>query len=388
MKEGKLKIENIRSLNNEDYAIISMLYAPLIKGKALEIYLLLNSLVETKSMITNHRFLLETLKISELEFIQERKILEQFLLIRTFSDENKNSLIKIQPPKSGIDFLKHEVFGRLYCKTLGQQMYEFVNVSFAKSSTMDPAYSEISEPFKINGNLDWQDNEEAMFKATKPILETTQDFNFDLVSFLNNCSPLAFPLNARDEVALKEIKELGSIYGVDEQGMILLVARSMDLRSNKLNIQRLKSRILSSYQPKIKDTNNPYELSPVEFLYYKQGGIAVVSADKKIVEDLVRVMKLPNEVVNVLIEYVLNINHQKLDRSYIEKIAGNWVRLKVTTYDEAIAQCLPVTKKQYKTAPKKKLPDWYAHPEKEVEVIDENFDMGELDKALAKMRGE
>lgn len=385
----KLLIENIRSLNNADYAVLSMLYAPLIKESALALFHLYNALVETKSALKNERFILETLRWNQGELLKQRKILEQFLLIRSFEDEENNLLIKVQPPKSGVDFLKHEVFGRLYSKEMGQQMYEFANLCFASSNKLNENYEEISEPFKMSVLTDWKDKEEEHFKAIKPLGEVSVNFNFDLVSFLNNCSSLAFPLGARNEETLKEIKELGSIYGVDEKAMILLVARSMDLRSNKLNINRLKSRILNAYQPKVREVENPYELSPIEFLCYKQGGVPVVGADKKIIEDLVRVMKLPDIVVNVLVEYVLKMKNQKLDRSYIEKIAGNWVRLKIDSYDKAIAQCTTTSEskgKKVTTSEKKKLPEWYNKADEE--VVDENFDMDEFEKKMAKLRGE
>lgn len=388
-KDKKITIENIRSLNNADYAVLSMLYAPLIKESALTLFHLLNALIETKSTLKNERFLIETLHWNRGELLKQRKILEQFLLVRSFEDEHSNLLMKVLPPKSGVDFLKHEVFGRLYSKEMGQQMYEFVNLCFANSHKLKENYEEISEPFKMSVLNDWEENEEEHFNAIKPIGEVTQNFNFDLVSFLNNCSSLAFPLGARNDATLKEIKELGSIYGVDEKEMILLVARSMDLRSNKLNINRLKSRILNAYQPKVRESENPYELSPIQFLCYKQGGVPVVGADKKIIEDLVRVMKLPDIVVNVLVEYVLKMKNQKLDRSYIEKIAGNWVRLKIDTYEKAVAQCNAVNEvKPRKTvqADKKKLPEWYNKADEE--VVDENFDMDEFEKKMAKLRGE
>ena len=41
------------------------------------------------------------------------------------------------------------------------------------------------------------------------------------------------------------------------------------------------------------------------------------------------------DVVNVLIEYVLEKTNQKLTKSYVEKIAGEWVRLQIDTSQKA-----------------------------------------------------
>ncbi|MPN42296.1 hypothetical protein SDC9_189853 [bioreactor metagenome] len=71
-------------------------------------------------------------------------------------------------------------------------------------------------------------------------------------------------------------------------------------------------------------------------------------------------LKLPAEVVNVLIDYVLNINENRLTKRFVEVIATTWVREKVTTKEQAMA----LTKKTpaFKSQPSKKkdvLPDYY-----------------------------
>ena len=49
-------------------------------------------------------------------------------------------------------------------------------------------------------------------------------------------------------------------------------------------------------------------------------------------------------VINVLIDYVLRINNNKLVKAFVETIAGQWSRKKIETVEEA----METAKKNYK----------------------------------------
>ena len=72
--------------------------------------------------------------------------------------------------------------------------------------------------------------------------------------------------------------------------------------------------------------------------------------------------KLMPGVVNVLIDYVLKTNNMKLNRNYIETIAGQWKRKDIDTVKEAIMEC----RKEYKRN-KKQTPVSTSKKTKEVE---------------------
>ena len=55
-------------------------------------------------------------------------------------------------------------------------------------------------------------------------------------------------------------------------------------------------------------------------------------------------LKLTPGVVNVLIDYVLKVNNQKLNKNYVESIASQWKRLGIETVEEAMNAC----KKEHK----------------------------------------
>lgn len=91
--------------------------------------------------------------------------------------------------------------------------------------------------------------------------------------------------------------------------------------------------------------------SPYDYLKSKYKGAEPTKRDLRLIEDLMVEQKLSAGVVNVLISYALKLNHQKLNRNYLETIAGQWKRLNVETVEEAMR----LTEKEYKKM-KKLLP--------------------------------
>ena len=103
-------------------------------------------------------------------------------------------------------------------------------------------------------------------------------------------------------------------------------------------------------------------VSPISFLKSQYNGAEPTERDKRLIEDLMLNQKLMPGVVNVLIDYVLKTNNMKLNRNYIETIAGQWKRKDIDTVKEAIMEC----RKEYKRN-KKQTPVSTSKKTKEVE---------------------
>lgn len=114
-----------------------------------------------------------------------------------------------------------------------------------------------------------------------------------------------------------------------------LVSQSMNLKDNTLNLEVLKRKARSFQGEWKQEEKDIYKLPPVRFLQNLQRGIAVSNTDKKLIESLLHDFQMQPDVVNVLIEYVLEKTNQKLTKSYVEKIAGEWVRLQIDTSQKA-----------------------------------------------------
>ena len=81
----------------------------------------------------------------------------------------------------------------------------------------------------------------------------------------------------------------------------------------------------------------------------------------KILENLLQDIKLNPAVINVLVDYVLSTNNNKLSKSYVETIAGQWKRSGIETASEAMDMAKKEHNKAKKTTDnnrKKVLPSW------------------------------
>ena len=87
-------------------------------------------------------------------------------------------------------------------------------------------------------------------------------------------------------------------------------------------------------------------------------------------------------MVNVLIEYVLKINDNKLTKNFVLAIASQWKRSNITTVEDAMEMCLKETKKTKKKVVKKEVkPEWY---NKNIE--EETASAEEMEKLEAMLR--
>ena len=102
-------------------------------------------------------------------------------------------------------------------------------------------------------------------------------------------------------------------------------------------------------------------------------------------------LELPPAVVNVLIDYALKKNNNKLNQSYTETIASQWKRCNVKTAKEAMELAIKennkITKKLENKTNKKissKEPEWFNSDIKKEEMSDE--ELIELENLLKDFR--
>ena len=119
--------------------------------------------------------------------------------------------------------------------------------------------------------------------------------------------------------------------------------------------------------------------SPYDFLKSKYHGSNPTSQDLKLLEMLMIDLELNPAVVNVLIDYVLKKNDNKLNMKYVETIAGQWKRAGVKTAREAMDLAEKEHKKMQKNMDKKgsknikeaPVPVWFDKNLEKAEVSDE-----------------
>lgn len=390
LEEDKCRFEIVGEWSVSRYLSFQMLYAPLLGNEASELYHLFVSMAISKKKVKNHILLNQMTTMSLERMEKARKLLEMYLLVKTYYYTSKNMYVyQVFLPKEGNEFLRHELFGRIYLKKMGEQVYEFQKLNFASEFVDKKQCQDVSAPMQDLLQDTWDDEDEQKYQNVRDTdsyqnVDIAISFNYD--RFLNGLSKLVFPLSQRTEKNLQLIGKLATVHGINEKDMVKYVSQSMI--NNQLDEKTLRKKAaMNTTKFKLED-KDPYTYPPVRFLQMKQYGVAVTPSDKKLIERLLVTYHLPIEVVNVLIEYVLEKTNQKFQRAYVEKIATEWVRLKIDTKEKAIAHCKEEDKPYAKQNQNvKQLPQWY-YDQDSVKVDDSTFNEEELLEQMKKLRGE
>lgn len=347
-------------------------YQPLFSYPAASLYLTLYEFSTLDSSV-EIRELLRILQIDVREFEANRKELERFGLIRTFELDKSLSLELLEPLRP-VDFMEHSTFGRLYAIVMGREKYIEACVHVQIPIIPDTA-EEITAPFDIARLSTWDEQSESAF-ITRPVAETSRKRRFDASSFFKTLNPMIFPMQLRTREVIDVVEEFGSNYKISYADMKskLLAATNFET----MIFDKRKFQVLVDRDHGIQNVNtvsNAYELDPISFIAYKQENDYVVDADKNLIKSLQSNFKFNDEVVNILIEYILDNNNKNLNKNYVEKIAATWKRKGIETAKQAQDEVSrPITKVQ--SQPKARVeiqsPDYTEAIEVTQESDDEN----------------
>lgn len=313
------------------------LYQPLFTLPALGLYMTLYGMArhESHESKINRRELLLRLHLDIPTFESYRKELERFMLIRTFASDNAIVCI-LQQPLRPIDFFQHATFGRLYAIVMGNQDFLRQKEKYSKGFVDITSLNELSAPFDLNRLASWNHENESVFKTkTTPSINSNR---FDGMQFFKTVPISFFPVSMRTQDVVEVVETMGSLYGISYTDMKAKVLAASDIKRKEFDKQKFVigiEREFGKLSPsKVKD---PYELDSLSFLAYKQNNDYIIEADKRLLQSLSHNFKFSHQVINVLIEYVLEINDMKLNKAYVEKVASTWSRLGVKSLEDALA---------------------------------------------------
>lgn len=412
------RVINKTIISEYDKRVILNLYQPIIGPMAVSLYLSFISELnkdESFSEIYTHHHLMIILK-SGLDVIKQAcRSLESVGLIKTFVkiNENQNDYIyELYSPMTPNEFFNHPVLNVILYNNLGDKEYDFLIKYYKKihvdmkdykdiSSTLSDTYRSVSNISKDIVAID------------KEVLGTNIgnviDFDMIISSIPNNIiSEKAFNKKTREL-----INNLSFVYDVDNLRMIDLIRMSIEdngmINKEKLilnvrkyydfnnngNLPTLIYRTQPEYlKQKYNDTSNRGKMlyvfentTPYDFLMGKYKGVKPTSRDLKLLEYLAVDLKLKPAVINVLVDYVLRINDNKLNRSYVEAIAGQWIRSNITTANEAMERAEKEHKKNKNKVfvrSKETVPVWFNEKNESQEISES--DKNELESLLKDFR--
>ena len=340
-----IKIELYKDMSAQQFANLTMLYLPLIKEQAFLLYTSLIALKQSQLPITNHVILQKTCGLSVEAMEKARKRLEEFLLLRTFYNEKEDTYLYLMDiPMKASQYLSHEVFGRLFTQTMGEDVIGFYKQNLVLKRLNRSGYVEVSSMMQNTLKQHWDIESEKAFQNTKDEIEEVSysflNVIFDEKIFLNDLNDMVFPRSERTKKNLRTISEIATIYGINETMMKVLIARGMDLPQKKFNAQKLRNVCMRTKAKYVVNEKDPFTMPPTRFLEYKQDGVAIGKADQMLIEKLISAYNLQPEVINVLLETGLlkDKNNPRIVAADIERMAGSWLRLKIDTFEKAKQQ--------------------------------------------------
>ncbi|MBQ9327694.1 MAG: DnaD domain protein [Solobacterium sp.] len=355
------RVETGLNLGEDALSSLITLYLPIIGKDAVLLYLLLHSEGRLQRTQESHSRLCDLLGMRVEEIEAARIHLEEYLLLRCYEQEGetRNSYIyHLNAPLPSESFLSSREFYAMYVHAAGAKQAEASAAKFFSGAIPTGGFRDITSAVRRLPSE--RDVEAAVsFQKVSPKYAFSRDdidINFDYEKFFATTTDVVFPNILRTRSNLEEIGRLATLYGLSADRMRILVGHCVTLNPVSLDLERLRH-AASSAVPDVTTAKDPYALPPGSFLMAKQNGALVSQADKKILDRLSSEMHFSNEVINIMIEYILKISDNRLNSRFVDMVAGEWARDGVKTREDALAE----TQKKKISGRKKQdvLPSYY-----------------------------
>ncbi len=413
-------VVNKSIITEDDKKNIISLYEPIIGPVAVCLYFTLLrdiSLLDVISKDYTHHHLMTMMK-SSLEIIRlARESLEGVGLIKTYFKEGEtNSYVyELYSPLSPKEFLASPIFNITLYNNIGKTEYELIKAEYELPKIDLKDYSDISK--ELNTTYKSSSNYEPILAKEKKSLGIKLQGNIDFDLILSSIPKGLVKQNILTKKTKELIEQLSFIYDLDTLKMIELL-RMVITDDGTLDKEELRKNARKYYQynnsgklPTLIYRTQPEYLkspegdssalgkiiymfentSPYDFLRIKNKGAKPTVHDLKIIEYLIIDLGLNQAVVNVLIDYVLKKNNNKLKQAYVETIASQWKRCNIETAKEAMELAKKENKKIIKkieNKTNKKVsslePVWFNEEISKEEISDD--ELSEVEELLKDFR--
>ncbi len=383
-------------LHDEDRKILLMLYQPIIGYQAISLYFTLWNNLDRREIFSKectHHLLMTNMQLRLSSIVEARERLEAVGLLKTYlKKQNINNFVyELYSPISPYDFLNNPVLATTLFNNVGKYEYEKILEYYQVPKINLKEYEEITcsftDIFESSNVTEFEIVTSNLQKYSSNKLNITPKIDLDNIVSLIPDDMLNVRSLTKDTKDL--IYKISFIYNYDDACMSELIRNSLnDKKMIDKKLLRIQSRKLYQFEnsgklPSLMYRNQPEYLrkpvgdvskkakiiyqfettSPYDFLASKYNGSKPSKSDLGILEFLLLDMNLNPGVVNVLVDFVLKIDHNKLTKSYVEKIASQWAKSKIETVEEAmtIAETEYKNRRKVKKNPKvlEEKPSWF-----------------------------
>ena len=415
-------VTNKSIISDIDLKILNMLYLPITGSLAIMLYHTLLNDMDKQEMFSDeleHAHLLSNLHVSIDELIRARHVLEAIGLLKVYYKEDtvNRYIYELYSPVSAHEFFTHPVLNVVLYSNVGKREYERLVNYFKMIKINKEGYTEITSKFSdVFDSVPYTSSDmysDSIRKYNKQKLNINSAFD---INFLIETMPKSIDSKIFTKDLQELIIQLAYLYDIDAVKMQNILRTCIN-ENGSVNRDELRKVARNHYQfdhsgllPTVIEHAQPEYLrkpvgdnsklskmiytfetiSPYDFLRSKHNGAEPVKRDLKLLEDLIIDYKLKPGVVNVLIDYVLKTNDNKINRSLVETIAGQWSRKKIETVEEA----MEIAKKTYNSQTRNKVikkvnkegnvPIWF---DKNIEMDAANDDeIKEMEEMLKEYR--
>jgi replication initiation and membrane attachment protein len=415
-------------ITDKDKRLIYMLYQPIIGYTATSLYFTLIDDLDKQEIMSNeltHHHLMATMQLRLEDIVIAREKLEAIGLLKTYiKKDNINQYVYlIYSPISANEFFNHPILNVVLYNNLGKTEYEKVLNCFKMprvnlkdftdiTSSFDEVFSPVCGTVMENEDITKADSNNILINkgidfnliiSSIPESQVNEKcFNNDTRELINNLS-FIYNLSTLDMQGL--IRNAINEKGMIDKTILRKSCRDYYKFDNAGNLPTLIYNKQPEFLKKPKGDNSKWarmvytfeNITPYQLLKAKYKGGEPTDRDKKLIENLLIDQKLNPGVVNVLISYILKINNEQLNKSYVETIAGQWKRLNIETVEDAMRfteknhkkiNKLVQSKSKAKTSTSKvnntkDLPAWFNEEQNIENTTDEEIE--ELDKILNEL---
>ena len=372
-KKDYLEIKVVTLVADYDIKTIINLYQPIIGHTAAMVYLsFLNEAQFNGSSTTlAHETLFNKMQITAGDFVDARKTLEGFGLIKTYLMTTEKNVPNFYTyylfaPKTPAEFYGDSFLSSLLKKNVGEQRFNQMKLMFKGQNQEDVKGEDISASY-YSSRKETKPNpfEDILGRKTG---ETLSDFSyekfFDALQLISQIKKES--ITSAD---MKEIERLALLNSVNEETAADLVASIYRIDNPQQRIdfellgQLFRDQVIFGHVTRKKSTKNKNSgdtqlakkislmevESPAKYMVYLNGGVQPSASDLLLIEDLSSRYQLTNASINALIDYVLQVNNNVLSRPYTEKIAASIARQGTKTAVDTMDYLLSIYKRTRQT---------------------------------------
>lgn len=370
-------VVNKTILTEVDRKNVVSLYEPIIGSTAISLYLTLwrdLDRLEFVSIDYTHHHLMTLLKTNLDAIKLARETLEAVGLLKTYlkTGDVNSYIYELYSPLSAKEFFSHPIFNVVLYNNIGKYEYDLLKKEYSIYKIDTREYEDITKQFnKVFKSSNELVSFDAIGRETLPLnIQDQVDFDMILSSLpkglvsektfgkrmrelINNlafiyqldtlkmCEILRLTINEKGSIDKEELrKQTRKYYQYNNHGKLpTLVYRTQpEYLKSPVGDSSKRGKIIEVFE----------NTSPYDFLKSKYKDASPTNRDLKLLELLLIDLNLKPAVVNVLIDYTLKKNNNKLSTAFVETIAGHWKRQGIETANDAMKMAEKETKKYNK----------------------------------------